>query len=114
MNNRTLILAAALACTSPAWATDEHQHMDHSQMDHGAMPAMAISAEGKVNGVDRDLNTVNISHGPIAALHWPPMTMDLTLKDAAVADGIQPGDHVRFEMEQTGPTDYVIVKMEKL
>lgn len=58
--------------------------------------------QGTVNGVDTKAGKVNLSHGPIASLNWPAMTMGFPVKDAAMLDGIQPGMKVDFELEQAG------------
>lgn len=51
---------------------------------------------------------LNISHGPIASLDWPAMTMDFQLTDPAQAEGIAPGDEIEFEFRQNEDGAYVI------
>ena len=62
----------------------------------------AIAADGK---------SVTLHHEPIRELRWPAMTMDLPLAEPKLAKGLQPGTKVDFTLQQTGPTDYRIVKI---
>ena len=49
--------------------------------------------------------SITISHGPIAALRWPAMTMQFRLADPKLASGIKTGERVNFgfEQQQAGP-----------
>lgn len=72
-----------------------------SAADTGSVPATGIySAEGKVEDVDAE--TLTISHGPIAALKWPAMTMGFSKPKAKVLSDVKPGAMVRFEFKQAG------------
>ncbi len=50
--------------------------------------------------------SVTLSHQPVPALQWPAMTMQFRLADPRLAEGLKPGDQVRFGFEQAeaGPT----------
>ena len=54
---------------------------------------------------------VTLSHGPIASLQWPAMTMRFKLKDEALAKGIKAGDAVDFELVQSG-NDYMVTRLQ--
>ncbi len=58
-----------------------------------------------------DASKVNISHGPIEALRWPPMTMDFRWGDPAQAAGIKPGDAVEFEFHEGEGGQYIITRI---
>jgi len=64
---------------------------------------------GMVKAVDA--SKVNISHGPIEALRWPPMTMDFRWADPAQASGIKPGDTVQFEFREGEEGQYIITRI---
>lgn len=64
---------------------------------------------GVVNTVADD--KVNISHGPIAALNWPAMTMDFKWSDPAQAARIKPGDSVEFEFKEGAGGQYLVTKI---
>jgi membrane fusion protein, copper/silver efflux system len=53
-------------------------------------------AVGTVNSVDTEANTINISHEPVASIDWPAMRMNFQLSDAALAEGLTPGQRVEF------------------
>ncbi|MEW6353553.1 MAG: efflux RND transporter periplasmic adaptor subunit [Pseudomonadota bacterium] len=69
----------------------------------------AAQGEGVVNTVDD--KKINISHGPIEALNWPPMTMDFQLTDPALAQGVKVGDNVQFEFHEGEGGRYVVTKI---
>jgi len=51
-------------------------------------------ATGQVTVVNDD--TVMISHGPVAALNWPAMTMTYEVRDPALVADLQPGEEISF------------------
>jgi len=84
--------------------------------DHGAHQAAAVTyrAEGTVEAIDLAASSVTLTHGDIPALNWPPMTMDFTLANPALAKGIAPGLPVRFEFNERSAGEYVITRIERL
>jgi Cu(I)/Ag(I) efflux system membrane fusion protein len=50
--------------------------------------------------------SVTLSHQPVPALQWPSMTMQFRLANPRLAQGLKPGDQVRFGFDQpeAGPT----------
>lgn len=44
--------------------------------------------------------SVTISHEPVPAIGWPAMTMTFALPDLSIANGLKPGDMVRFGFDQ--------------
>ncbi|MCP1651418.1 copper-binding protein [Pseudomonas nitroreducens] len=69
--------------------------MDDMSMD-STQQAPTASAEGSVRAIDAERHLVTLAHGPVAALHWPPMTMAFKAT-AAQLDGLKVGDKVSFE-----------------
>lgn len=68
---------------------------------------------GKVVSIDKAKLTVKLAHEAIKSLDWPGMTMDFKVADAALLDGLKVGDAVRFELSQSKPMEWVIVKIER-
>lgn len=68
--------------------------------------------EGKVESVQTD--GITISHGPIAALKWPSMTMGFGKPDAKSFADVKPGDTVRFEFKKSGTTGYELVSVQRV
>jgi Cu(I)/Ag(I) efflux system membrane fusion protein len=76
-----------------------------------SQPAVFVG-EGKVEGVDAE--GITISHGPVAALKWPPMTMGFGKPDSAAFGEVKPGDRVRFEFKKGGAMDHELVTVQRL
>ena len=69
---------------------DTQGHGDAHPLSEGTVKK--LSASGKIT----------ITHGPLANLGMPPMTMSFGVKDKALLKGVKPGDKVRFRAEQSG------------
>ena len=71
-----------------------------------------FAGEGKVESVEPD--GITISHGPIAPLKWPSMTMGFGKPSAKAFADIKPGDTVRFEFKKGGAMDYELVSVVRV
>jgi Cu(I)/Ag(I) efflux system membrane fusion protein len=86
--------------------------MPGMKMDAGkAAEGQAHKGQGTVNNVDAKAGKVNLTHGPIATLKWPGMTMDFQVKDTAVLKGVAPGQNVEFDIVQAGSSQFVITRI---
>ena len=54
---------------------------------------------------------MTLSHGPIASLKWPAMSMDFRVKDPAVIRSLKPGQKIAFEFVDSGGGEYLIVRV---
>jgi Cu(I)/Ag(I) efflux system membrane fusion protein len=74
-----------------------------SMASDGSPKMRAYTATGRVTKIAGASITLN--HAPVPALEWPSMVMPFALADAALVDGIEPGDKVEFTFSQhdTGP-----------
>jgi Cu(I)/Ag(I) efflux system membrane fusion protein len=70
-------------------------------------------AQGTLNSINAD-GTVNISHEPIKSLGWPGMTMNFALSKVELAEGIQVGSKISFELFERKQGEWVIRKMRVL
>jgi|SRR5688572_15842520 Cu(I)/Ag(I) efflux system membrane fusion protein len=77
----------------------------------GAAGTTAYSGTGKVEAIDKD--SVTLSHGPIPALKWGPMTMEFKPPKEGVPAGIAPGSNVAFDFVQTPQGEFAITVMRK-
>lgn len=68
-------------------------------------------AQGKVVEVDAKTQSVTISHGPVATLKWPAMTMDFNLANSAQLKDLKPGAAIAFEFVERGKGEWVITKI---
>ena len=69
-------------------------------------------AEGTVDSVDAKAGTVSLSHGPVASLKWPAMTMEFKAANAALLQGLKPGAKVAFEFVERQPGEWVITSVK--
>jgi len=86
--------------------------------DHGSMKEMAspsaqpIAGAGLVRKTDAAKHKVTLSHEAIAALGWPPMTMDFAVAPEIDLASLQAGQSVSFSLLPTGQGQYMIVKIK--
>jgi len=78
-----------------------------------AQPVHAAEAVGEVTRVDRAATRVGIRHGEIPSLDLPAMTMNYRVRDAALLDGLNAGDRVRFTVERTGSA-WMVTRLQRL
>lgn len=102
--------AADAATFKPIFMADAGMNMNGMDMKSMKMEAATHRGTGTVRKIDAVKGTVTLSHGPIASLNWPAMTMNFKLKDASLAKGIKVGDVVDFELVQSG-RDYVVTRL---
>jgi Cu(I)/Ag(I) efflux system membrane fusion protein len=97
--------AAAPTAATPATAGHEgHATAKAATVDH--------RAEGKLDAIDAQAGTVTITHGPIASLKWPGMTMDFVLANSGLLGNLKPGATVEFTFVERSPGEWVIIKLE--
>jgi Cu(I)/Ag(I) efflux system membrane fusion protein len=97
--------AAVPAPDAPAAAVSSESRED-------AKPASADHrGEGKLDAIDLKTGTVTITHGPVATLKWPGMTMDFTLANSGLIGNLKPGASIEFTFVERKPGEWVIVKL---
>ena len=104
---RTSLLALLLLAAPAAPAL--------AQMDHGSHAGMAEAGDGvhasaTLNSVGDGV--VNVSHGPIPAIGWPAMTMDLPLIGDVDTTGVSDGDKVTIMLEKDADGMYGVSAIE--
>ena len=82
------------------------------EMAHAGHRQAQGTGTGTVNTVDAAARTVNLSHGPIAALGWPAMTMDFAVAPGVDLQSLTPGTRVDFRIEHTEGNRYVIQSLK--
>jgi Cu(I)/Ag(I) efflux system membrane fusion protein len=78
----------------------------------GAAVPGTHEGEGRVESTSADALT--ISHGPVATLGWPPMTMDFGKPEAKAFADVRTGDTVRFHFRKGGPVGYELIDVRKI
>lgn len=82
------------------------------EMDPDMNMSEKIMGNGTLNSVMPAHNMINMSHAPIAALDWPAMEMDFTVKNDVSLQGLNKGDKVEFELEKSD-SGYVVKSITK-
>ncbi len=77
-----------------------------------AAAAIVHQAEGRIESFDAARHELMLSHGPIARLGWPAMTMPFGLANAALAAGLQPGQAITFDFVERAPGEWIITRIE--
>lgn len=94
---RIIIAVFVAAVTVFAWFSlpvPPRPEASGGHASHAVDPAAL--ADGVVLSIDSAEGRVTISHGPLHNLGMPPMTMGFQVADAALLEGLKPGDKVRF------------------
>ena len=108
--------AIAGVISMPAMAASHHEaahgaaEHNHAAMSTKAQPAMPWS-DGQVKKVDKAAGKVTVSHGPLANLDMPAMTMIFRVKDIAWLNQMKSGDNIRFVAENIN-NSLTIVQVE--
>lgn len=117
-NTSTVVsLALLVLATVPAHAAEMKNmsgmnDMPGMKMDTGKAAGSPVhKGQGTVNSVDVKAGKINLTHGPIADLKWPGMTMDFQVRDKALLKGVTPGQNVEFDIVQHGPGQFVITRI---
>jgi Cu(I)/Ag(I) efflux system membrane fusion protein len=88
---------------------------DAQPSSSGATPAasgkVGHQASGKVEAIDAKAGTATISHGPVASLKWPSMTMEFAFANPSQASALKPGTAIEFEFVERKPGEWVITKI---
>jgi Cu(I)/Ag(I) efflux system protein CusF len=62
--------------------------------------AQTYQATGVVKGVKPDKGVVTLKHDPVKSLNWPGMTMDFSVRDKKLLEGLKAEQKVKFEFVQ--------------
>lgn len=104
MKTQTYLLVAALlaaASQQPSNAGSPSPASDSGMQMKTEAVATKASATGIVKVADAGAGKITISHGPVAALNWPAMTMAFKATPAQLA-AVRVGQKVDFEFVSKG------------
>ena len=65
-------------------------------------------AAGTLDAIDQAAGSVTITHGPVASLNWPAMTMDFQLAHRGLLGALKPGASVAFDFVERKPGEWVV------
>lgn len=66
------------------------------------------TGQGTLNAIDAATRKLNITHGPIAALNWPGMTMDFGVAPGVDLGALKAGSKIKFTLTRGGDGMFVI------
>jgi membrane fusion protein, copper/silver efflux system len=104
---RLRTVLGSLAAAAPAPAAVSGPSASAASAASTATPR-TFSAQGKVDSVDAD--SMTLTHGPIAALKWPAMTMPFNKPGPTAFADVKVGDTVQFEFRKKG-NDYELISV---
>lgn len=110
---KIVIASFVVAAASSSFA--QSKMGDMKGMDMAAKPAAGTQAAHEANGtikkIDAKTGSVMISHGPVASLNWPPMTMGFKVKDKNLLGKLAVDKKVDFKFLKEGD-DYVLTMVK--
>ncbi len=71
-------------------------------------------AEGSVDSIDTKEGAISLSHGPVASLKWPAMTMDFKAANPSLIQSLKSGAKVSVEFVERQPGEWVITTITPL
>ncbi|MEO8040277.1 MAG: efflux RND transporter periplasmic adaptor subunit [Betaproteobacteria bacterium] len=104
-----VVVSSQFLIDSEASLRGVEARLDDVPPSNDAKTAAKHVGEATLEAIDRD--SVTLSHGPIASLHWGPMTMAFKLPPQGLPRNAQRGDRVRFEfyMEADGTPRLTVI-----
>ena len=99
-----IVFALFILTVLPAGADEKRMDMP---MD-GKIVTEIHQGKGTINSVNVKAGKLNITHGPIASLDWPGMTMDFEVQDKAKLAKLKAGQKVAFTLIEARKGKYVI------
>ena len=110
------VATLVLMGSNSALASGNHSsgHMMQEGGSHGGshmIKKIGIQANGTLNTINQEKRKVNITHGPISALGWPPMRMDFSVKKGVDLQSLKPGQKVRFSIIKSGEYDHIVTEI---
>ena len=103
-----VVTSAQFLIDSEASLAGSVHRLDAQSMSDIGNSHRPVFGNGTVEAVDSGTRRVRISHGPIEALGWAPMTMDFDVLPGANLDTITIGQSIHFSLSQSDVGDYVI------
>ena len=104
------LLVSLAACGSAGTNQSDQSPAASSQNRLQNNAAETHSATGTVEKVAA--GQVTIAHGPVQTLQWPAMTMAFSAQEAALLEGVRPGDRVAFSFAESG-SGYALTAISK-
>ncbi|MFC1702828.1 copper-binding protein, partial [Pseudomonadota bacterium] len=103
-----VVTSAQFLIDSEASLAGSIQRLDANLMTADTQAFETVFGNGIVKAVDTKARRIRVSHGPIEALGWAPMTMEFDVLPGADLESITIGQSIHFSLIQSEVGDYVI------
>ena len=103
-----VVTSAQFLIDSEASLAGSIQRLDSRQMTNGEAAQQTLFGNGIVKAVDAKARRIRVSHGPIEALGWAPMTMEFDVLPGVNLEIINIGQNIHFSLGQSEVGDYII------
>lgn len=113
MNNKALTtLISALLVGSLSYPVySDGGHGNHSKKEKHQTKNEEIMVHAKVNSVDLKNRKINVSHGAIKQLSWPPMTMDMKVAETVDLKSVKAGQELMLALQRGDDGIFLISKL---
>jgi len=85
------------------------QPQQQAPTEQTAQAPASIHARGVVVAITPEYNAITIEHEAIPEVGMGAMTMEFTVAQASVLEGVEAGDHIEFEL--SGPLDITSISV---
>jgi len=103
-----VVTSAQFLIDSEASLAGSIQRLDSRAINGGGEDQPSAFGNGIVQAVDANARRIRISHGPIEALGWAPMTMEFDVLPGVNLETVNIGQSIHFSLGQSEVGDYVI------
>ena len=104
-----VVTSAQFLIDSEASLAGSIRRLDTNRMtENKGEEHQAAFGNGIVEAVDAKARRIRVSHGPIQALGWAPMTMEFDVLPGVDLEAIHIGQSIHFSLGQSKVGDYVI------
>ncbi|MGL6316413.1 efflux RND transporter periplasmic adaptor subunit [Vibrio sp. WXL103] len=92
--------------------SESSQTADLERINGVEAPMETVWAKGEITDVMSDHAMLTINHQPVPEWNWPGMVMNFNLADSVSAEGLEAGQAIEFEMQQTPDGMYEIIELK--
>jgi Cu(I)/Ag(I) efflux system membrane fusion protein len=103
-----VVTSAQFLIDSEASLAGSIRRLDALSMTDNKNDRQMVYGNGVVEALDSKARRIRISHGPIEALGWVPMTMEFDVLPGSDLETIIIGQSIHFSLSQSDVGDYVI------
>ena len=110
LNRLTVVTTAAAFLIAASGIAQADPRQDSSRIAQTNSTSAPMS-DGEVRKIDKEAGKITITHGPLANLDMPGMTMVFRVKDPAMLDRVKEGDKIKFVADRMDGS-LTVIQME--